>query len=64
MKYQVTILDVANNVTYIVNVNSKNDVDAKYDAIDKVANRKQMAIDMKKYLVATVINEVIDQRRL
>lgn len=60
MKYQVTILDVANNVTYIVNVNSKNDVDAKYDAIDKVANRKQMAIDMKKYLVATVINEVID----
>lgn len=60
MKYQVTILDVANNVTYIVNVNSKNDVDAKYDAIDKVANRKQMAIDMKKYLVAIVINEVID----
>jgi hypothetical protein len=60
MKYQVTILDVANNVTYIVNVNSKNDVDAKYDAIDKVANRKQMALDMKKYLVATVINEVID----
>ena len=51
MKYQVTILDVANNVTYIVNVNSKNDVDAKYDAIDKVANRKQMALDMKKYLV-------------
>lgn len=60
MKYQVTILDVANNVTYIVNVNSKNDVDAKYDAIDKVANRKQMVLDMKKYLVATVINEVID----
>lgn len=60
MKYQVTILDVANNVTYIVNVNSKNDVDAKYDAIDKVANRKQMALDMKKYLVATVINKVID----
>mgnify|MGYP004639572689 FL=1 len=60
MKYQVTILDVANNVTYIVNVNSKNDVDAKYDAIDKVANKKQMALDMKKYLVATVINEVID----
>ena len=60
MKYQITILDVANNVTYIVNVNSKNDVDAKYDAIDKVANRKQMALDMKKYLVATVINEVID----
>ena len=60
MKYQVTILDVANNVTYIVNVNSKNDVDAKYDAIDKVANRKQMALDMKKYLVATVINEVLD----
>lgn len=60
MKYQVTILDVANNVTYIVNVNSKNDVDAKYDAIDKVANRKQMALDMKKYLVAIVINEVID----
>lgn len=60
MKYQVTILDVANNVTYIVNVNSKNDVDAKYDAIDKVASRKQMALDMKKYLVATVINEVID----
>lgn len=60
MKYQVTILDVANNVTYIVNVNSKNDVDAKYDAIDKVANRKQMSLDMKKYLVATVINEVID----
>lgn len=60
MKYQVTILDVANNVTYIVNVNSKNDVDAKYDAIDKVANRKQMALDMKKYLVVTVINEVID----
>lgn len=60
MKYQVTILDVANNVKYIVNVNSKNDVDAKYDAIDKVANRKQMALDMKKYLVATVINEVID----
>lgn len=60
MKYQVTILDVANNVTYIVNVNSKNDIDAKYDAIDKVANRKQMALDMKKYLVATVINEVID----
>ena len=47
-------------MTYIVNVNSKNDVDAKYDAIDKVANRKQMALDMKKYLVATVINEVID----
>ena len=60
MKYQVNILDVANNVTYIVNVNSKNDVDAKYDAIDKVANRKQMALDMKKYLVATAINEVID----
>lgn len=60
MKYQVTILDVANNVTYIVNVNSKNDVDAKYDAIDKVADKKQMALDMKKYLVATVINEVID----
>lgn len=60
MKYQVTILDVANNVTYIVNVNSKNDVDAKYDAIDKVANREQMALDMKKYLVAIVINEVID----
>lgn len=60
MKYQVTILDVVNNVTYIVNVNSKNDIDAKYDAIDKVANRKQMALDMKKYLVATVINEVID----
>ena len=60
MKYQVTILDVANNVTYVVNVNSKNDVDAKYDAIDKVANKKQMALDMKKYLVATVINEVID----
>ena len=60
MKYQVTILDVANNVTYIVNVNSKNDVDAKHDAIDKVANRKQMALDMKKYLVAAVINEVID----
>lgn len=60
MKYQVTILDVANNVTYIVNVNSKNDVDAKYDAIDKVANKKQMALDMKKYLVATVINEVIE----
>ena len=60
MKYQVTILDVANNVTYIVNVNSKNDVDAKYDAIDKVASRKQMSLDMKKYLVATVINEVID----
>lgn len=60
MKYQVTILDVANNVTYIVNVNSKNDVDAKYDAIDKVANRKQMALDMKKYLASTVINEVID----
>lgn len=60
MKYQVTILDVANNVTYIVNVNSKNDVDAKYDAVDKVANKKQMALDMKKYLVATVINEVID----
>ncbi len=60
MKYQVTILDVANNVTYIVNVNSKNDVDAKYDAINKVASRKQMVLDMKKYLVATVINEVID----
>ena len=60
MKYQVTILDVANNVTYIVNVNSKNDVDAKYDAIDKVASRKQMSLDMKKYLVATVINEAID----
>ena len=60
MKYQVTILDVANNVTYIVNVNSKNDVDAKYDAFDKVVNKKQMALDMKKYLVATVINEVID----
>ena len=60
MKYQVTILDVANNVTYIVNINSKNDVDAKYDAIDKVASRKQMSLDMKKYLVATVINEVID----
>ena len=60
MKYQVTILDVANNVTYIVNVNSKNDVDAKYDAIDKVASRKQMSLDMKKYLVAIVINEVID----
>lgn len=60
MKYQVTILDVANNVTYIVNVNSKNDVDAKYDAIDKVVNRKQIALDMRKYLVATVINEVID----
>lgn len=60
MKYQVTVLDVLNNVTYIVSVNSKNDVDAKYDAIDKIASRKQMAIDMKKCLVPTVINEVID----
>ena len=55
--FRVEVYDILNQAVYSVDVESKNIVYAKYDAIDKICKVK--GYQVKKYLTATKVQEVI-----
>ena len=59
-KYIVIVYDYLNGKQYITTVNSKNERDVRYDAVDKVMKQKNIQRNMEKYFTVTLIYEVVE----
>lgn len=55
--FEVEVYDILNQEQYLIRVESKNAVDAKYDALDKLCKAK--GLTNKEYFLVNKILEVI-----